>query len=271
MASCAPQTAAPTVEPPPRPQRVVSLDYCADQFVLRLADRAQIAGVSRDAQKDFSFMRAAAIGVPQVRSTAEDVLTLTPDLVVRSHGGGPNVAALMSRAHVRVAQLSYAEDFDGVRANLRSIADALGHPERADEIIAEMDARLAAVTVSPRESVSALYMTPAGVTTGKGSLVHALLRAAGLENFEQQPGWRPIPLERLASERPDMIAAAFFGVGSSNPDSWSAGRHPIAQRQLKERPTVQLDGAWTACGGWFLMEAVEAMAAQRKSLEARHE
>lgn len=263
-ASCAPQPPLhPPQQPtaPAQPQRVVSLDYCADQFVLKLADRAQIAAVSPDAGKDFSFMRAAAPGMPIVRSTAEDVLAQRPDLVVRSYGGGPGVEHLMARAGVPVAQLGYAGDFDGVRANVRAMAAALGHPARGEALIAEMDSRLAAVAAQEGTGRSALYLTPAGVTTGAGSLVHVLIEAAGLENFEHQPGWRPIPLERLAREQPDLIAFARFGAASHQPDAWSAARHPIAQRQLAERPVATMDGAWTACGGWFLADAVEALAA----------
>ena len=44
------------------PRRIVSLDFCADQYVLKLADRESILAVSRDATKDFSFMREEALG-----------------------------------------------------------------------------------------------------------------------------------------------------------------------------------------------------------------
>ena len=103
-------------------------------------------------------------------------------------------------------------------------------------------------------------MTPAGVTTGEGTLVHELFVAAGLENFLDRPGWNPLPLERLAYERPDLIAAAFFESATNHVDNWSAARHPVAQAQLRELPVVPLEGAWTACGGWFLLDAVEALA-----------
>ena len=40
----------------------------------------------------------------------------------------------------------------------------------------------------------------------------------------------------------------------------SATRHPIAKRELSEGERVDLDGAWLSCGGWFLIEAIEALA-----------
>ena len=49
------------------PRRIVSLDYCADQYVLKFADREDILALSPDAGKRFSYMRAAAEGIPTVR------------------------------------------------------------------------------------------------------------------------------------------------------------------------------------------------------------
>ena len=77
-----------------QPRRIVSLDYCADQYVLRFADREDIVALSPNAGKRFSYLRAESKGIPQVRPRTADVLALAPDLVVRSFGGGPNVTAM---------------------------------------------------------------------------------------------------------------------------------------------------------------------------------
>ena len=124
-----------------------------------------------------------------------------------------------------------------------------------------MDGRLRSIRTS-QVPKNALYMTPAGVTSGPGTLVHEMLLAAGLENFEQQPGWRSIPLERLAYESPDLVAAAFFELKTNHPSLWSAMRHPVARQQVRDRPTVNLEGAWTSCGAWFLLDAIESLAAE---------
>ena len=54
-------------------QKVVSLDYCADQFVLKLLPRASILALSPDAHRDFSYMRDAVDGLRQVRPIAEEI------------------------------------------------------------------------------------------------------------------------------------------------------------------------------------------------------
>ena len=248
--------------PPPgdaTAHRIVSLDYSADQFVLGLARRDDIAAVSPDVGAAFSYMRAAAAGLPTVRPRAEDVLALRPDLVVRSYGGGPNARAFFERAGVPVLQIGFADDIEGARAVIRHAARGLGAPERGETLIAEMDARLRAARVHA-PGTRALYMTPAGYTAGPGTLVDALFAAAGLDNFQSRPGWRPIPLERLAYENPDLIAKAAFGEGTSHDDAWTSFRHPVVRRAARSVPAAVIDGATTSCGAWFLADAVAALA-----------
>lgn len=247
-----------------RPMRIVSLDYCADQYVLKLADREQILAVSPGARKGFSYMRDAAAGVPTVRPIAEDVLILKPDLVVRSYGGGPNAAAFFERAGIPVLQVGFASSIDGEEMGaipylVEHMADGLGQRQRGQALVDEFRSRLATIQANAGSS-NALYMTPSGVTTGPGSLVHEMLEAAGLNNFETEPGWRPLPLERLVYAKPDRVAAAFYGAQNNHPHAWSASNHPIAKDLLNQPDTIPLEGAWTACGGWFILDAVEALA-----------
>ena len=241
------------------PTRVVSLDYCADQFVLKMLPRTRILAVSPDAGKHFSYMRASAGGIRTVRPVAEDVLTIEPDLIVRSYGGGTYAAMFFERAGIPVLQIPFANDMAGIRDAINLIAAGLGVPDRGAEIVADMDRRLSDIA-RPTRQRSALYMTPTGVTSGPGTLVHEMLLAAGLTNFEEQRGWRSIPLERLVFEQPDIVAAAFFGASTNHPAMWSPMRHPVAKRQMSDRPTVMLHGAWTSCGGWYLLDAIEALA-----------
>ena len=242
------------------PRRIVSLDYCADQYVLKFADREDILALSPDAGKRFSYMRAAAEGIPTVRPRTADVLALQPDLVVRTYGGGHDIADFMKEPGVPVVQIGFPQSIAEVRDEVLRVGTELGKPDEAEKLVADMDRRLKALAERSGPQREVLYMTPAGVTAGEGTLVHELFVAAGLENFQDRPGWNPLPLERLAYDRPDVIAAAFFESKTNHVDNWSAARHPVAQAQLLELPVVPLEGAWTSCGGWFLIDAVEALA-----------
>ena len=251
-------TPAPVVLPA-KPLRVVSLDYCADQYVLKLLPRSRIAAVSPYAGAEESYMRGAARGVPQVRPNAEDVLVLRPDLVVRSFGGGADAPAMFARAGVPVLQLGYAEDLAGVRRMLVETAQGLGEAARGEALARDLDRRLAALRRGGGAK-NALYVTPGGVTSGPGTLIDAMLTGGGLRNFEARAGWVPLPLERLAYQHPDVVAAAFFDTRWRAGDPWSAAAHPVAKAGLARVPHVALSSAWTSCGGWFLLDAVEALA-----------
>lgn len=252
---------SPTSE---RPMRIVSLDFCADQYVLKLADRDQILALSPDAERDFSFMRAEAKDLPTVRALAEDVLILKPDLVVRSYGGGPNAGAMFERAGIPVLQVGWArsvhgEDVGSIPRVIIDVADGLGQSERGQQLVAEFTQRLSQLKADA-SGKSALYMTPAGVTTGGNTMAHEMMQAAGLINFMDKPGWHSLPLERLAYERPEMVATAYYDAKTNHDNVWSPSRHPIAKRELSETPRTDLEGAWLSCGGWFILEAVEALA-----------
>ncbi|MEQ1491814.1 MAG: ABC transporter substrate-binding protein, partial [Terricaulis sp.] len=125
------------------PRRIVSLDYCADQFVLALADREQIAALSVGARRDDSYFRDRARGIRQARDTLEEVLALRPDLVIRSWGGPWDAEQVYARFGVPVLQVGDTPDFASARGDLLDAAQTLGHPDRGVAFAHDLDARLA--------------------------------------------------------------------------------------------------------------------------------
>ncbi len=252
-----------------RAQRVVSLDYCADQYVLKFVDPENIVALSPDAEEPFSYLREEARGLLKIRPVAENILALNPDVVVRSYGGGSTIEHFLKRAGISVVNIGWAAKMEGsdetaIPAVTQRVATALGERERGRQAVADYRRRLSIVnlqrTEDSQDKMQALYMSAAGATTGPGSLVHDLLIVAGLDNFEDQPGWRSIPLEKLAYKSPSIVATAFFDEGMNHRNPWSASRHPVARSLRNSASLVELEGAWTACGAWFVASAVEALA-----------
>ena len=242
------------------PQRVVSLDFCADQFVLELADRDQIAALSTQSRAEHSYWRARAVGLPQVRSSAEAVLALSPDLVVRTYGGGPGAGTVLNKAGVPVLQLGEGEDFEAVRRNLRLVARALGHADRGEAAVARFDQALAKAhrTGAP---VTALYVTPGGVQAGRDTSLGKMMAAAGLIPFDQtRTGWSALPLERLARSAPSLMISGFMSPGALALYPWSSARHPLIRAHLAQQPSLALSGAVSACPGSFMADGVLDMA-----------
>lgn len=246
-------------------ERVLSLDYCADQYVMALADGENILAVSPAAASEYSYLADRADGLAALRPTGEQVLLADPDLVIRQWGGGYNAAAYLDRFGIPVAQVSFGTTVDSVRENLRRIADALGAWPRAEALIADMDRRLARVRAghAPRAARPyGLYVTPGGVTSGAGTFVHTMMEAAGVRNImavDGKTGWRGINLEALALRPPDLIIGAFFDLKSNHVNHWSIARHSFLKDMMATTPTVFIPGAQVACSGWFFADAVESI------------
>lgn len=244
--------------------RVVSLDYCADQYVLALADREQIVALSPSATAEFSYLAEKARGIAQVRPTPEAVLMLSPDLVVRQWGGGFGAPEVLKRFRVPVAQIGFGDSLGDARVNLLAVGEALGQRARALALAAQMDRRLTAVARTRPEKVPrALYLTAGGMTSGGGTFIDAALRAAGVSNMTAETGnqgWVPLSLERLALDPPDLFVASFFDKRERRVDAWSPIRHAYLRREMAERPAVYLPGRQVACSAWFVVDAIEAIA-----------
>lgn len=239
--------------------RVMSVDSCADQFVIALSPRDAIVGVSARADDPDSYMREQARGLPQRRATAETVLALRPDVVVRYWGGDARLSEALTRRGVAVVRIEDARDFDQVRANVRAVAGALDQRAKGEALIAGMDARLAR-SKGAWDGKPAMYLTPTGYSSGGGTLIDAMLRAAGLTNLVSGPAWEPIPLEAIVRGPPSAFVLGFFSRLSGLTTRWGPGRHTVLQKRLPGRTIASLPGAQIGCPAWFVGEGVETLA-----------
>lgn len=243
------------------PRRIVSLDYCADQFVLALADREQIAALSRGSQRDDSYYRARAHGIRQTRGTLEEVLALRPDLVVRNWGGPWDAHAVYARFGVPVLQVGDTHDFSGARAQLVQAAQLIGHAERGEALARDLDRRLAALrTTAPSSPPPVMYLSAGGAVAGADTMMNAVIEAAGGRNPRRETGWTVLPLERLVTAPPAVIALGFFDHGRSRVNPWLPGRHPAFRRALASAHTVNLPTAAISCEAWYAIDAAQRLA-----------
>ena len=240
--------------------RVLSLDQCADQFVMALSPRNAIVGVSSRADDADSRLRLAARGLPKRRVDLEAVLAARPEVVVRYWGGEPRLVQALQTRGVRVVSVDEANDFAAVRANIRKVAEALEQRAAGERLVARLDGQLnrAANAWAGRE---ALYLTPGGATTGPGTLVDAILRAAGLTNAETRAGFRTVSLERLALAPPQALVLGFFDSRQATTDRWGIGGHRLLRDAVETRALASLPAALLSCPDASAGDAVERLAA----------
>ena len=243
-----------------RPLRVMALDQCADQFVLALTPEANLA-LSPRADDPDAWMRQAAQGRRQVRPTLEAATGFQPDVAIRYWGGDARLLGALERRGVRTVGIDDATDMDGVKANIRKVAAALDRRERGEVLVRRMEARLAQASGAGRGR-AAVYVTASGFTSGPGSLMDSILRAAGFRNGVEQPGYQPLGLERVLLTPPALYVKGFFDLARS--DWRGAGRHPVMRRATAERTAASLPGAALTCPAWFAADAAALLAEQAK-------
>ncbi len=247
--------AGPTAAAP----RVMSLDSCADQYVLALSPREAIVGLSHRAGTADSYMRAASVGLPQRRATVESLVAARPDVVVRLWGGDARLVSALDRRGVRTVGLDDAADFEAVRVNIRKVAQALGRREAGEVLVARMDGQLKA-SAGAWKGQSALYLTPGGFTAGGGTLIDQILKAAGLTNASKGPFFSAAPLETLVMEPPRAVVLGFFDLTRAGSDRWGPGRHAALKRVTAERTIASLPGAVVGCPAWFAADGAVILA-----------
>jgi iron complex transport system substrate-binding protein len=248
-----------------KPQRVVSLNLCADELALRLADPGVVASVTWLSQDPRNAnMAAKAAGLPANDGHAEEALAYDPDLVLVGPFADPASIALLKQVGAPVVEVGAPQTLDGVRRQIRDLAAVLGEPQRGEALIADMDARLARVSVDPsRRRLKAVVLRPNGFTVGPGSLVDEILTRAGLDNLAAR-------LDIAADEQVPLEVVALLGADllildrdeSSAPSLADAALdHPAIAALGRRMTVVSLPARLWTCGGPEVAEAVERLAA----------
>ncbi len=231
-------------------ERVVSLNLCTDQMLVLLAPE-KVAGLTPLARDPaLSFVARQAVGLPVVRPSAEAVLRVHPDLVLAAPFGAQTTVAVLAALGLRVLRVGLPDDFAGIRAETRRMAAALGVPERGDALIAVMDARLASL-LHPARRRTAIAWEPRGYTSGPGTLMDAVIEAAGLTNVGN--GLR-LGREALLRDPPDLL------VVPEAPDFPSLATRIFDDPVLAKIRQRALPPALTLCAGPFTAQAASILA-----------
>jgi iron complex transport system substrate-binding protein len=245
-----------------KPQRIASLYVCADELVLQLAERRNIASVtflSRDPLN--SNVADLAAQVPVNYGRAEEVFAQKPDLVLSGAFTARPAVAMLKRAGVPIAELGVPRNLEEVRGDIRTVAGAIGESDKGERMIAALNARIAALPPPQGPRRSAIVLNPNGFTIGAGSLVDEIFARAGIDNLATRIGvgnYGQLPLEIILRSGADF---AILNADRDGPPSLATEflRHPaLAEMERRTRLVVLPARLWT-CGGPALVEAIELL------------
>ena len=252
-----------------KPQRIVSTNVCADQLALALVDRTRILSVSRMAtEPEISNLADAARGIRINNARAEEIVELKPDLILGDIYTGKGANRLAQAIGVPVHIVGIASSLEDVRKVIREAAAALGETQRGEQLIADMNARIAKSKSAISNPVTTLVYEPNGFTSGAGTLTNDILDAAGLTNIAPKltgQAYATVALEAVVAAAPQLLVID-DSYGATASRAQSILRHP-AFRALKGRTTLySIPSRLWLCPGPWVGEAVERLAAERARL-----
>ncbi|MFG1464150.1 ABC transporter substrate-binding protein [Xanthobacter sp. DSM 24535] len=249
-----------------KPARIVSLNLCADELLLRLADRGAVASVTylaRDPRS--SNVAALAKDVPVNRGLAEEIVPLAPDLVIVGAFTTRTTTAMLRHLGLSVLELGVPNSLEEAYAQIRAVADRIGEPARGEAMIASMQQEFAHLPPAPAHRASAIVLRPNGFTAGRGSIVDEILARAGYENLAAQLSTDrlgQLNLEEIVEAQPDLLV---INGGADAPPSLADDllHHPALAPFAAQGRTLSLPTRLWTCMGPELAEAAKRLAANR--------
>jgi iron complex transport system substrate-binding protein len=249
---------------------VASINLCADQLVLSIADPAQIRTVSwLAADPHESMLDAEARRYPLNYGSAEEILEFAPDVVVAGTFTSVFTQTLLRDLGYTVVDLAPENSVADIEQNIEIVGATLQRAERAGEIIADMRDHLAALAASRRpELVTAVVVRPGGFTVGAHTLADELMKLAGLRNIVAESGldrWGSLSMETLVRSTPALLIHT--GYRREQPSIANLVlEHPALANLTATTVTVTVPAKYWACGLPASLYSVEMLQAARREL-----
>lgn len=247
--------------PESKPAHIVSINLCADDALLRIAEPRNIAAVTWLSRDPYvSSVSALARAVPIHHGSREEIVLSRPDVVIASTFNSRPMVSFLRHANIPVVELPIPNSVAEVRTQIRDVAKLVGEEARGETIVTEMDRRLAAIPPATTQ-LRAVVLNPDGFPVGAGTLMDDAMRHAGLINVAAQlkfAKYDQVPLELVVANAVDLM------VVSSSRDGPPALitdvlRHPVLAGQARHTRVVVIPSRFFTCGGPTVVELIERL------------
>jgi iron complex transport system substrate-binding protein len=249
---------------------VASINLCADQLVLSLAEPAQIRTVSwLAADPHESMLDEDARRYPLNYGSAEEILQFAPDVVVAGVFTSVFTRALLRGLGYTVIDLAPEDSIADIERNIEIVGAALQRKERAAVVIREMRDRVRALAASRRsEFVTAVVVRPGGFTVGAHTLADELMQLAGLRNIVAENGldrWGSLSMETLLRSAPALLIQT--GYRQEQPSLANLVlEHAALTNLAATTATVTVPAKYWSCGLPASLYSVEVLQAASRTL-----
>lgn len=267
--------------PDAAPVNIVSMNLCTDQFLISLADSAQIRALthlSHDPEESPFYAQARAF--PTVIGNAESILLTAPDVVLADVWSDPFTIAQLGKVGVPVGQAEPITDMASLARVYRQMGEWIGHPERAEAQLAAFSQTVSELSAEAEargylaKPLRYLEYSTGGYVSGSGSLNTALLSQLGMVNIADEIGMSYggyITYEQLLLQQPDVLFLPIYRPQSASIKAAMA-HHPVMQTVAEQSLVIRQPSSQWRCFspamGELLRQTFAQIVAYRDSRQA---
>ena len=232
------------------PEKIVSVNLCADQMLIALAPRSKIVALgpfSRD--PGLSFFSRQAESFPQVRPRSESLFGVDADAITVGPFDNAFMRQMVMRRNIEEIIVgrwtTTAEVLQGVSAFAKTIGEVSAGNDLSSEIESSMKSLHRLVDKTPAPSFLIFHRRG---YVGEGGIVSELLELAGLTDAGKgvDPGF--LSVESVIALRPTLLV-----VSGRNLKSEDRGlellEHPALARLYPNDRRITTPDVLTICGG----------------------
>ena len=260
--------------------RVVSLNLCADAYLMAFAKPVQILGLTQQSSDPtLSAFVVEASNFPVSGGRMANILEQQPDIIIINNYSPPPNKALMDRLGIKIVKLDAANSYQSARTEILQLGKAIHRLEAAKAYLAQLDkeledARHTELTYMP----SIINYQRRGIVVGETHILDDIIQLAGAQNLGRDTGRTigPMSLENLIRLQPDYVLSI-----SENDEQTLKSQdrgseilsHPALQKMFSAERHIYIPQNLTVCAGATTPKAVahliETLQSSQLSAETR--
>ena len=259
--------------------RLVSIGGSLTEIVYALGEEDRL--IARDST---SIEPEAALNLPDVgyirRLSAEGVLSVNPTAIIALEGSGPKEAVdVLEDASVPFITVPETYDAEGIVMKIRKTGDALGVPEKADALIAQVKADISAARFESEKSgakdmrVLFVLSTKGGriMASGSGTAADGIIKLAGALNvINEFQGYKQLSDEAIIKAAHDAILMIDRGGDHSAVNEELFGYPSIAATPAgAQKNIVRMNGLYLLGFGPRTANAIRDLSKSLSGIKAR--
>ena len=260
--------------------RVVSLNLCADAYLMAFAKPEQILGLTQQSSDPtLSAFVEEASNFPVSSGRMANILEQQPDIIIINNYSPPPNKALMDRLGIKIVKLDAANSYQTARTEILQLGKAIHRLEAAKAYLAQLDKELedtrhTKLTYMP----SVINYQRRGIVVGENHILDDIIQLAGAQNLGRDTGRTigPMSLENLIRLQPDYV----LSISENDEQTLKAQdrgseilSHPALQKMFSAERHIYIPQNLTVCAGATTPKAVahliETLQSSQLSAETR--